>query len=103
MPDSYLTPHPPAGTLWQSGMSALHNAASAGNVEVMTALLAAKAPVDDRCTITEPSNYSLVTPLHMAVDSSRIQAVELLLDSGADIDAADASVRVQPTTVSCVA
>lgn len=61
----------------QSGWTALHYAASAGDLPIMQLLLARQAVVDARA----PTN---ITPLMFAAREGQEQAVQLLLASGAD-------------------
>ena len=62
-----------------SGLTALHCAATNGNVEMISLLLKRESVVDAQTT-------DFQTPLHKAVGNSREQAVRLLIDSGADVN-----------------
>lgn len=63
------------------GMTALHWAASRGDADVASMLLAAGARVD---VLTRNGNY---TPLHLAARSGRAPVVKALLAAGADVKA----------------
>lgn len=62
-----------------SGLTALHCAATNGNVEMISLLFTMKSAVD-------PQTIDLQTPLHKAVGNSQEQAVRLLIDNGADVN-----------------
>jgi ankyrin repeat protein len=70
--------------------SALGNAAGTGSVEIVQALLAAKANVNARQTGWQ-------TPLMVAVRANRVDVVRLLLAAGADTAAKDACERTALT------
>ena len=68
------------------GRSALHEAASAGHVEILHALLAAHADLEAR-------DGNGCTPLIAGVAGDGLAAVEALLEAGADIQARDGDER----------
>jgi ankyrin repeat protein len=65
-----------------NGATPLHAAAEHGYVEVVSILLEAGAPIDDR-------SMSGVSPLHLASGYERLQVLSLLLDKGATVDIGD--------------
>jgi hypothetical protein len=67
--------------------AALGLAARSGNLEALRALLAHKAPVNTRYFRPGAFGQGYTTPLHDAVDGGPVEAVRLLLASGADVNA----------------
>ncbi len=70
----------------RNGWTALHHAASKGDVSEVERLLAAGANVDARTTGGFARNS---TPLLIATRSLHFDVMRLLLDHGADIEARD--------------
>ena len=68
------------------GWTALHRAASEGDISEVERLLAAGANVEARTTAKVPRSS---TPLIVATQSKRFDVMRLLLDHGADIGACD--------------
>lgn len=67
---------------------ALGHAVDAGNLQALALLLAAGAPVDGEYYRREPAPGRYTTPLVEAVRQGRHDAVSLLLERGADVNAA---------------
>lgn len=63
------------------GWTALHEAASKGNIDIIRALIKAGAVVN-----SQTGDYWKSTPLVIAVGTGHIEPVKLLLDTGADIN-----------------
>lgn len=61
---------------------ALHDAARAGNPEAIRAALAQGADINE-------SDFITGAPLHIAVLEGQLEAVEILIDNGADLEAED--------------
>jgi len=83
-----------------NGATALHEAAAHGNGEVITALVAAGAPIDAITATTAGSQ----TGLHMAAFQGHLPAVQALLAAGADrvvLDAAGATAAEAAETSLC--
>ncbi|HEY7211700.1 MAG TPA: ankyrin repeat domain-containing protein [Bryobacteraceae bacterium] len=79
-----------------AGLNALMFAASHGNVEIVRALLARGANVNEQSgpTIAPPVRHGLIavgklSPLMLAVTSGSAETVRLLLQAGADVNAKD--------------
>ncbi|NOU21977.1 MAG: hypothetical protein HOO93_09330 [Methyloglobulus sp.] len=71
-------------TIGENGLTALHCAAMTGDTETLSAILQEKSNVNFKA---EGNINPLMTPLHMAVMKEKNEAVKLLLDAGADINA----------------
>ena len=65
-----------------NGATPLHAASEHGHVEVVSILLEAGAPIDDR-------SMSGVSPLHLASGYERLDVLSLLLEKGATVDIGD--------------
>jgi uncharacterized protein len=72
------------------GLTALHAAAEAGQLEVAKVLIAAKANVEAKTRI------GAYTPLHLAAGAGNAAVVGVLLQAGADAKAATSTTRVTP-------
>jgi ankyrin repeat protein len=70
------------------GRCAVHFAAQRGNIEVLRELLEANSGLDINCRDRDGQ-----TPLHYAVESKRVAAIEILADAGADVHAVDCKGR----------
>ena len=73
------------GSEGRSGISALHNAATAGNVAVIRAMARGGQDLEQRL----PAVLGGGTPLHSALRAGQAEAAEALIDAGADCDAAE--------------
>jgi uncharacterized protein len=62
-----------------SSRTAMHYAASNGNLQIIAILIKADAKLN-------PVDPLGDTPLHLAVEQNQIEAAKLLLDAGADVD-----------------
>ena len=71
----------------EDGLTALHRAASKGDVSEVERLLAAGANVDAKTRAYVPVISRSSTPLIIAIRHEHIDVMRLLLDRGADIDA----------------
>ena len=67
---------------WQTKLTALHSAATKGNVECIKMLVAAGADANARDNLGQ-------TPLHCAANRSHTDAIETLLRLGSDTNARD--------------
>mmetsp|Transcript_53226 Transcript_53226/g.141537 ORF Transcript_53226/g.141537 Transcript_53226/m.141537 type:complete len:254 (+) Transcript_53226:177-938(+) len=67
----------------KDGQTAVHVAATNGSSEVLRAMAAYGAPLDEGC------DFRLGTPLHYACQSGQLDSVRVLLEGGATIDCQD--------------
>lgn len=68
----------------EGNLTALHCAAQHGNVDLIKAFIDKKADINAK---TDNPHSQLLTPLHMAIKSRKMDSVNLLLNAGADINA----------------
>lgn len=74
----FLLDHVPVSSSDMNGVSALHAAAASGHTAVMELLIAAGAPIEKPCFMFE-------TPLFCAVESQCVEAVQVLINHGANV------------------